>query len=144
MDRYEGFREFVLTRSGALLRTAYLLTGDQGLAEDLLQIALARTAERWNAVRRGGDPEAYIRRALYNEFISGWRRRKCRPAEHLTDKLPERPEAADEYDRSMQRLAIEDGLAQRPRASARSSCSGSTRTAPKPRPRSCSAARSAP
>ena len=37
-----GFDEFVATRSPALLRTAYLLTGDHGLAEDLLQTALAK------------------------------------------------------------------------------------------------------
>ncbi len=34
------FRDFVAVRSRALLRTAYLLTGDHHLAEDLLQTAL--------------------------------------------------------------------------------------------------------
>jgi DNA-directed RNA polymerase specialized sigma24 family protein len=38
----EGFRDFVVARSPALARTAYLLTGDRGLAEDLLQEALTR------------------------------------------------------------------------------------------------------
>ena len=37
-----GFDEFVATRSQALLRTAYLLTGDRALAEDLLQTVLAK------------------------------------------------------------------------------------------------------
>ena len=37
-----GFDEFVAARSSALLRTAYLLTGDHALAEDLLQTALAK------------------------------------------------------------------------------------------------------
>ena len=36
-----GFEEFVAARSPALLRTAWLLTGDDGLAEDLVQTALA-------------------------------------------------------------------------------------------------------
>ena len=35
------FDEFVAARSRALLRTAYLLTHDHALAEDLLQTALA-------------------------------------------------------------------------------------------------------
>jgi RNA polymerase sigma-70 factor (sigma-E family) len=111
VDRYEGFREFVLARSAALTRTAYLLAGERALAEDLLQTALARTAERWPMVVRGGDPEAYIRRVLYNEFVSGWRRRSRRPAERLTDAPPERP-GIDEHDRALQRLALRQALQQ--------------------------------
>jgi RNA polymerase sigma-70 factor (sigma-E family) len=112
LNRYDGFREFVLARSAALTRTAYLLTGDRGLAEDLLQSALAKTAVRWPAVRRGGDPEAYIRRVLYNEFVSGWRRRQRRPAESLTGAPPERPHRVDEFDRTLQRLSLERALGQ--------------------------------
>jgi RNA polymerase sigma-70 factor (sigma-E family) len=75
MDRYDGFREFVLARRTALSRTAYLLTGDHALAEDLLQAALARTAEHWHRIV-GGDPEAYLRRVMVNERTSRWRRRR--------------------------------------------------------------------
>jgi RNA polymerase sigma-70 factor (sigma-E family) len=110
VDRYEGFREFVLARSGALTRTAVLLAGDRVAAEDLLQTALARTAERWPAVRRGGDPEAYIRRVLYNEFVSGWRRRRSRPPEQLTAAPPERPHDTDEHDRTLARMALRRAL----------------------------------
>ncbi|HEX6231867.1 MAG TPA: sigma factor [Jiangellaceae bacterium] len=53
----EDFKAFVRTRSAALARTAYLLTGDRQLAEDLLQDALTRLAERWTTVVRRGDPE---------------------------------------------------------------------------------------
>ena len=38
-----GFEEFVVARSPRLVRTAYLLTGDRDLAQDLVQTALART-----------------------------------------------------------------------------------------------------
>src|SRR4051812_16984443 len=58
------FEEFVEGRSTALLRTAYLLTGDRGHAEDLLQTALLRTARHWSRVR--GSPEAYARQVLVN------------------------------------------------------------------------------
>ncbi|MGW5671476.1 sigma factor, partial [Micromonospora sp. NPDC003776] len=70
----ETFHEFVVQRSPALSRTAYLLTGDHQLAEDLLQSALARTYRHWRRVR-DGDPEAYVRRVMYHQQVSWWRRR---------------------------------------------------------------------
>ncbi|MBE1492728.1 SigE family RNA polymerase sigma factor [Plantactinospora soyae] len=87
MDRYEGFREFVGSRSSALSRTAYLLTGDFHLAQDLLQAALAKTAAHWPRVR-DGNPDAYVRRVLYHEHVSGWRRRRVR--ETLAAAPPQR------------------------------------------------------
>src|SRR6516165_6914434 len=58
------FAAFVEGSSTALLRTAYLLTGDRGHAEDLLQTALLRTARRWSRARAA--PEAYVRQVLVN------------------------------------------------------------------------------
>ena len=80
-QRQAEFAEFVRARSGALGRTAYLLTGDRQLAEDLLQEALARVAARWEKVSAGGDPEPYVRRVLYTCAVDGWRRK--RPVEVL-------------------------------------------------------------
>ncbi len=80
------FDRFVLTRSQALLRTAYLLVQDEDLAEDLLQTALTKT---WFARRRVDDPEAYVRRVLVTTSASWWRRRWTR--ETPTGDLPERP-----------------------------------------------------
>ena len=40
------FEDFVAGRGQALQRFAYALTGDWGLAEDLLQTSLARTYPR--------------------------------------------------------------------------------------------------
>ncbi|HEY8471050.1 MAG TPA: SigE family RNA polymerase sigma factor [Natronosporangium sp.] len=71
----EGFAEFVAARSGALLRSAWLLTGDDGKAEDLLQTVLAKAWRRWPAIVNGGAPEAYVRRALFTTYVSTWRRR---------------------------------------------------------------------
>lgn len=46
----EDFAGYVARTSASLARTAYLLTGDRGLAEDLLQESLASVAQRWSAV----------------------------------------------------------------------------------------------
>ncbi|WP_424536322.1 SigE family RNA polymerase sigma factor [Sphaerisporangium viridialbum] len=65
------FREFVSASSPALMRLGFLLTGgDQHAAEDLLQTVLARTATRWSRI---GEPEAYVRRAMYRQQVSWWR-----------------------------------------------------------------------
>jgi RNA polymerase sigma-70 factor (sigma-E family) len=66
------FDVFVADRSPALLRSAYLLVQDEGLAEDLLQTALTKA---WFAWRRIEDPEAYVRRIMVTTSASWWRRR---------------------------------------------------------------------
>jgi DNA-directed RNA polymerase specialized sigma24 family protein len=62
----EGFAQFVVARERALQRTAWLLTGDWALAEDLVQTALVRSWPRWERIRRCDDPEIYVRRAMVN------------------------------------------------------------------------------
>jgi|tagenome__1003787_1003787.scaffolds.fasta_scaffold20741305_2 RNA polymerase sigma-70 factor (sigma-E family) len=79
-----SFEEFVLARTDRLLRTAYLLTGDRALAEDLLQTALAKV---WTAWRRIEDPDAYIRKIMVNTYATWWRRRWN--GERPTESLPE-------------------------------------------------------
>jgi DNA-directed RNA polymerase specialized sigma24 family protein len=69
-----GFDEFVAARSAALSRTAYLLTGDHHLAQDLVQTALLQAVKHWRRIHT--SPEAYVRRAMYHQNISWWRRRK--------------------------------------------------------------------
>ncbi len=72
-DDEVGFDEFVAARSAALSRTAYLLTGDHHLAQDLVQAALLQSAKHWRRIHT--SPEAYVRRAMYHQNISWWRRR---------------------------------------------------------------------
>ena len=74
-DDEDAFHGFVVARSAALARTAYLLTGDHHLAEDLVQTALFKAAQGPGAASRG-DPEPYVRRILYTENVSWWRRRR--------------------------------------------------------------------
>jgi RNA polymerase sigma-70 factor (sigma-E family) len=80
-----GFDEFVAARSSGLLRTAYLLTHDHALAEDLLQTALTKAWFAWDRV--SGHPEPYVRKILVNTYASWWRRRWN--GEVATGELPE-------------------------------------------------------
>ncbi|GAB3835203.1 sigma factor [Dactylosporangium cerinum] len=69
MDDEASFREFVSARIGRLSRVAFLLTGEHHAAEDLVQVTLIKVARHWPRVIRGGDPDAYVRRALYHEHV---------------------------------------------------------------------------
>ena len=71
----EDFEAFVASRYDALLRTAYLLTGDHHDAEDLLQQALVKAVGAWGRMEQ---PDAYVRTILVRANISRWRRRRWR------------------------------------------------------------------
>ena len=106
---YEDFAEFVTAATLSLSRAAFLLTGDHQLAEDLLQSALAHAYRHWRRIS-GGNPYAYVRRAMYNEQASWWRRRRVR--EHLSAE-PDRgdPGRDDPTDGLALRLTVERALA---------------------------------
>ncbi|MEV0877762.1 SigE family RNA polymerase sigma factor [Micromonospora echinofusca] len=96
----EEFRDFVAARSSALLRTAYLLSGDWATAEDLLQTSLTKTYLAWK--RLGGIEaiEPYARRVMINTSTSWWRRRWH--GERPTEVLPERA-GVDEIEQQLDR-----------------------------------------
>jgi RNA polymerase sigma-70 factor (sigma-E family) len=71
------FEEFAAARLPGVLRFAAVLTGDRGLAEDVVQEVLIRANERWQEISRLDKPEAYIRKMIVNEYLS-WRRRSWR------------------------------------------------------------------
>ncbi len=104
-----SFREFVAARTPALFRTAYALTGHQQQAEDLLQSALTKTAARWRWVRNQGNPEGYVRQAMYREQVSWWRRRG-RIDERATAAVPDRAAPGDLTDETGLRLTVHDAL----------------------------------
>lgn len=105
----EEFEQWAHARSAALARSAYLLTGDLHLAEDLLQETLTRVAQRWGRVRRQGTPDAYARRVMHHLAIDAWRRRRSRPPEVLGASAPELAVHGDlDTDR---RLVLREALA---------------------------------
>ncbi|MEV4344244.1 SigE family RNA polymerase sigma factor [Actinoplanes sp. NPDC049596] len=111
MDAREAdYAHFVRTRSPALLRSAYLLTGDQHLAEDLVQEALARTHRAWGRLERPEHAEAYCRKVMYHAQVSFWRRPKVAevlPAEFAPD---ERRGADDPAEAAVERLLLRRAL----------------------------------
>jgi RNA polymerase sigma-70 factor (sigma-E family) len=105
------FCEFVRTRTPALLRTAFLLTGDRHLAEDLVQDALARTHRGRHRLDDPGHFEAYTRTAMYHLHVSWWRRRKV--IESLPGELGDVVQPGSDHARRTDlKLALHEALAQ--------------------------------
>src|SRR5258708_3293332 len=111
-----SFEAFVDERSTALLRTAYLLTGDHGHAEDVLQAALLRTARHWSSARDA--PEAYVRRVLLNLSHDRVRRLFRRPREAPlppdADTIRTAGHGGDPGERVSQRRVVTQALARLP------------------------------
>ncbi|WP_433461239.1 SigE family RNA polymerase sigma factor [Micromonospora sp. CA-248212] len=108
-----SFDSFVEQRSAALLRLAFLLTGDRGHAEDLLQTALLRTMRRWSKAREA--PEPYVRQVMVNLSRDRIRDLLRRPRETA---LPDNPDAFRSTDPGFdgvgERQTVATALAQLP------------------------------
>ena len=78
------FEAFVSARGQALLRFAYALCRDADLAQDLVQDSLVKAHAKWSRVE---TPDAYVRRAIVNDYCS-WRRRLS-SRDLVTSTLPE-------------------------------------------------------
>lgn len=85
MGGRESFEEWARARQQRLVRSTYLMTGDFQRAEDLVQEALIRAAQRWESIR-DGQPDAWVRTVIFREHISWWRRVRY---ETVTDQPPE-------------------------------------------------------
>jgi RNA polymerase sigma-70 factor (sigma-E family) len=103
----DDFDAYVRTRTPALLRSAYVLTGDQHLAEDLVQSALIRTHRAWRRVR-DGNPDAYTRKVMYHLQVNRWKRRRV--PETLGERVPEPRGTADEAAGVVSRLTVREAL----------------------------------
>jgi RNA polymerase sigma-70 factor (sigma-E family) len=104
----EGFAQFVEARERALQRTAYLLTGDWALAEDLVQTALARAWPRWERITRSDDPEIYVRKVLVNTWTT-WSRRRWR-GEKPSAAVPDTAAAGDVAEEVTVRVGLRRAL----------------------------------
>jgi RNA polymerase sigma-70 factor (sigma-E family) len=104
------FDAFVRARTPALLRSAFLLTGDQHLAEDLVQNALIRTHRAWKRLHEEGNPDAYTRKVMYHLQVAWWRRKRV--PEALAEQMPEPRRGAppDEASATTLRLTMRAAL----------------------------------
>ncbi|MBG0560594.1 SigE family RNA polymerase sigma factor [Actinoplanes aureus] len=100
------FTAFVADRGQTLLRIAHALTGDRGAAEDLVQGALAKAYARWPRIH--SDAEAYVRKIIYNDRVSLWRRIGHR--EVPVAEPPDRPHARRPDQEVADRMAVRAAL----------------------------------
>ena len=107
-----AFAEFVAARSGALHRAAYLMVGDVGLAQDLVQEALTKTYVAWPRLRDPANAEAYTRKAITTTAIT-WFRKKSWYGEGPADVVPERA-GGGHADQVAVRTSLMSALAQLP------------------------------
>lgn len=87
MQDTREFSSFVRAHTSALLRTAYLLTGNASAAEELVQDTLVRLYPKWHLVEGAEVPIAYVRRSLTNGFVNQRRRPSSR--EFAVEYLPD-------------------------------------------------------
>jgi RNA polymerase sigma-70 factor (sigma-E family) len=90
---------------GPLLRSAFLTTGSEALADDLVQEAMIKVAQRWSRLRTG-NPTAYARRIIHRDHVTWWRRRRESPIAETVERMSPRDD--DQVER---RLLVHDALA---------------------------------
>jgi RNA polymerase sigma-70 factor (sigma-E family) len=98
-----SFEEFVDARADALMRYAYVLTGDPHDAADLLQESLVRVRGAWHGIVNKREPEGYVRTTMARLHINVWRFRR---RERLMAEPPDR----GYHDDALERAEGDDGL----------------------------------
>lgn len=94
-DRREAFERLCRVEYAAVVRTAWLVTGDREEAADVAQETFVRAYERWRQVSVMDRPGAWLQRVAANLAIS-WRRRqhvrssaRARLTAGATERAPE-------------------------------------------------------
>ncbi|GAA3817999.1 SigE family RNA polymerase sigma factor [Cellulomonas soli] len=109
--------QLVRQRGDALLRYAWLLTGDASAAEEIVQDALVGVMTRNGNLRDPGAVEGYVRRAILSRYVDGYRRRRrWVGVRHLLVAPPSTGSAADDVDARTDVVAALAVLAPRVRA----------------------------
>jgi RNA polymerase sigma-70 factor (sigma-E family) len=103
LSEIASFEEFVGARADALMRYAYVLTGNPHDAADLLQESLVRVRAAWHGVINKREPEGYVRTTMARLHVSVWRVRR---REQLMSEPPER----GYQDPALARADGDDGL----------------------------------
>ena len=108
MGEPDGYREYVLACSAGLLRTAILLTGEEAMAQDLVQATLVKVWPRWTRLTRTETPDPYVRKVMLSIFLT-WRRRRWR-GELPSGAIPDQASARDAFADVDLKLAVRSAL----------------------------------
>ncbi|MEV7627038.1 SigE family RNA polymerase sigma factor [Actinoplanes sp. NPDC089786] len=103
------FTAFVESFADRLRRSAFLMSRDWHLAQDLTQQTFAKMYAAWDRIRAGANLEAYSRRVLMNLLFDHHKRRSG--SEVVLGELPDRPDRSSSGTPEL-RLALVDALAQ--------------------------------
>jgi RNA polymerase sigma-70 factor (sigma-E family) len=103
LSEVTSFEEFVGARADALMRYAYVLTGNPDDAADLLQESLVRVRAAWHGVVNKHEPEGYVRTTMARLHISVWRNRR-------RERLVSEPPDQGYQDEALARADGDDGL----------------------------------
>ena len=76
VDWHDVLEALIRDRGPALLRYGYLLTGDAGDAQELVQDALVSVLARRAPLREPAAVEGYVRQTMLSAYIDGYRRRR--------------------------------------------------------------------
>jgi RNA polymerase sigma-70 factor (sigma-E family) len=106
------FTEYVSERRPTFLRAAYLLCGDWGQAEDVVQIVLVKAYLAWPRIQRD-RADGYVRRMIARTAIDEWRR-PSRRAVVTGDALIDLTQAAPDGVAYEERSALLKALGQLP------------------------------
>jgi RNA polymerase sigma-70 factor (sigma-E family) len=107
-QRATGYASFVREHTPALLRTAYVLTGNALAAEELVQDTMVRLLPKWAKVESADVPLAYVRRSLANQFVN--QRRRASRREYAYADVPEQADDRDPVGQLVDRDHIWAGL----------------------------------
>ena len=88
------FDDFYVALRPRLVRTAYAVSGDLGVAEDAVQVAFAKAYRSWRRISRLESPEAYVRKMAVNEVLNTRRTAHAR-REVVRADLPDEPAVGD-------------------------------------------------
>jgi len=108
-----SFEEYFAARRAAMVRFAYLLTGDSHRAQDVVQEVFARLYLHWPRVERAHSIDAYVKKAIVRQFLS-WRRLRAN-GESVMAVLPDVPAPTDKADDITTRDTMWTALALLPR-----------------------------
>lgn len=116
-DDLDAFEEFFARYRNPIFRTAYGLTGDRQVAEEILQDTFARAFQRRHSLRTDVSPLPWLHRVSLNLCYSRLSRRRLdsRPIGPDEGGVPDdRPLPAEHAEQAELRQIVRDGIAALP------------------------------